>query len=125
MRIIFPTLVMLLLLIPAPQGFSEPLTRQEIASELGSKPSYTKAEVVELLYQAGVIFDEELAQAKTDAEKVWNDKIKELKDAFALDVTEYKRREAAAIAERDTWRLAGVGLCAAGLSGLAFGALHK
>ena len=125
MKTLFPTLVMLLLLIPAPQGFSEPLTRQEIASELGSKTSFTKAEVVEILYGAGVIFDEELERAKAEAKALWEAKMKELTDAFALDLAEERQRTAAAVAERDTWRLVGIGLGAAGLTGVAFGALHK
>jgi len=81
--------------------------------------------VVELLYQAGVIFDEELEKAKDDATAIWEAKIKELKDAMTLDAAEYKRRAADAIAERDTWRIVGVGMCAAGVTGVLFGALHK
>jgi len=59
-------LLLVILLIPALPISAQLLTRPEIESALGSKPSYSRAEVVELVYQYGVIFDEELIKAKAE-----------------------------------------------------------
>lgn len=70
-------ILVLVCLMMAPIVFGELLTAQEIESELGSKTSFTKQEVVTIVHDLLGIVEEEMTAAQADIEKTYAEKLKQ------------------------------------------------
>lgn len=89
------TILMLLLMLSSliPPAFSQSLTKPEIAADLGSKTSYTKQEVVDIVFDMQTMFEDELTKAKEEVVKKYTDDFQRVKDAcnFQIDIIESER----------------------------------
>jgi hypothetical protein len=80
-------MTLLILLAPILPASSELLTPQEIESAIGSKLSYTKAEVKTLIAGILEIVEEELSTAQAEVVEKHEAKVQQLKDVCNFQIT--------------------------------------
>jgi hypothetical protein len=99
MRIAMLILILSLMVLPLS---AQLLTPQEIESALGSKTSYTKAEVVTIIQGLLQIVEDEVGIAQAEVEKIHQDKFKELKDTFQTQINDISF-------SKNLWEAIGIG----------------
>ena len=103
-------MMLLIILIPILPASSQLLTEQEIESAIGSKPSYTKAEVKALITGILDIVEEELETAQKEVVQKHEDKVQQIKDICNFQLTQVE-------SDRDFWRIVSIvefGACVIG-----------